>query len=180
MEARGVSTKEALKEAGKYLVPAFILPLTIIGIIVFLCQSIYEAVHDSPIMSVFFLFLAFILYMEYLHSMSSIVNRHIGIMKRYMHMKDDLNYKLNFFEDYLYLTFNEIEKCIEIPYSEINEIIETQNFILLKLKTFNPVIVEKKSLINVSDDDWKNFLIKKCINARKIKFKKSGNMGYLR
>lgn len=179
IKALGSSTKEALKEVSKYLIPSFLLPFTIIVIIVFLCQSIYEAVHHSPFMSIFFLFLAFILYMKYRHSMSSIVNKRIGIMKRYLHMKDDLIYELNFCEDYFYITFIEIKKCIKMPYSEILEIIETENFYLMKTKASNSIIIKKDSLNDLSDDDWKIFIKKKCTNAKKIKYKKRGKKGCL-
>jgi hypothetical protein len=178
IEAIGVSNKVALKEAGKYLIPPFIRPLITIVIIVFLCQSIYEAINASPIMSFFFLFLALISYMVYLHSLSSIVNQYMGVMKRYMHIENTI-YRINFSENHIFLTFTDIGECINIPYSNIVEVIETKNLYLMKTKTYISVIVTKDSLKNLPDDDWKNFLIKKCITARKIKFKKQRKKGLL-
>ena len=178
IEAVGVFNKDALKEASKYLAPPFVRPFITIAIIVFLCQSIYETIHNSPIMSFFFLFLVIILYMIYLHSLSTIVNQYMGMMKQYMHM-ENIIYKIKFLEDHFYLTFTNAEKCISIPYSDIVEVIETKNIYLVKIKTYIPVIVTKDSLKYLPDNDWKNFIIKKCITARKIKFKKQGKKGCL-
>lgn len=178
IEAVGVSNKEALKEAGKYLIPPFIRPLITIVIIIFLCQSIYETINASPIMSFFFLFLALILYMVYLHSVSAMVNQYMRVMKRYMHIENTI-YRIKFSENHINLTFTDMGKCINIPYSNIIEVIETKNLYLIKAKTYIPVIVTKDSLKNLPNDDWKNFIIKKCKTARKIKFKKQRKKGFL-
>jgi len=103
----------------------------------------------------------------------------MGMMKQYMHM-ENINYKIKFLEDHFYLTFTHAEKCITIPYSDIVEVIETKNIYLVKIKTYIPVIVTKDSLKYLPDNDWKNFIINKCITARKIKFKKQGKKGCLR
>lgn len=92
-------------------------------------------------------------------------------MKRYMHM-ENITYKLNFCKDHLYMTFADTGKCIDIPYSDIVEIIETKNLYLMKIKTYITVAVTKDSLNNIQDIDWKNFLKEKCTAARKIKYKK--------
>ncbi len=167
-EAVGVSNKETLMETNKYLLPGFIRPLTTITIIIFLCQSVYEMLHASPIMSIFFILLSFLVYTIYRHSLISIASRYMQIMKGYMHT-ENMVYQLSFVEDYLCVSISGTDICTRIPYSDFNKIFETKNLYIMKTRPGNPVIITKQSLSNISKEDWKNFLIKKCINVRKIK-----------
>ena len=171
LEAVGVSNKETLMETRKYLLPGYIRPLTTVVCIVFLCQSIYELIHASTFMSFFFLLLAIIVNIIYRYSLIFVVNRHMQIIKGYMHT-ENMIYQLRFGEDHLYLSISTTSKCTLIPYSNFTEIIESKNLYLLKTRSGNHVIITKDSLNNILADDWKNFLRKKCTAAKCIKFRK--------
>lgn len=169
-KALGVSNKETLMETNKYLVPSFIRPLTTMVSIIFLCQSVYEMLHASPFMSFFFILLSLVVYIIYRHSLISIVNRYMQMMKGYMHT-EDMVYQLSFLEDNICLSFSGTDIYTNIPYSDVNKIFETKNLYLMKAKSGTPVIITKGSLSNISKEDLKEFLTKKCINVKKIKLK---------
>ncbi|MDW2797693.1 YcxB family protein [Clostridium boliviensis] len=169
-EAIGVSNKETLMETKKYLLPGFICPMMTITSIVFLCQSIYEILHASTFMSIFFIFLALLVYLIYRHKLISIVNRYMQSMKGYMHT-ENMVYKLRFDDEYLCVSINEADINIQIPYSDFVKIIETENHYFMKTKAGNPVIITKHSLSNVSKENLKIFLKKKCTNVKKIKLR---------
>lgn len=166
-EAIGVSNKETIKETKKYLLPGFIRPMMTMMSIVFLCQSIYEMLHTSIFMSIFFILLSLLVYIIYRHSLILIVNRYMQSMKGYMHT-ENMIYQLRFDDEYLCVSINEADINIKIPYSDFVKITETKNLYLMKTKAGNPVIITKHSLSNVSKKDLKEFLKKKCTNVKKI------------
>lgn len=167
-EAIGVSNKETLMETKNHLLPGFIRPMMTMTSIAFLCQSIYEMIHASIFMSIFFILLALLVYIIYRHGLISTVNRYIQSMKGYMHT-ENMVYQLKFDDEYLCVSINEADINIQIPYSDFVKIIETKNLYLMKTKAGNPVIITKHSLSNVSKEDLKEFLKKKCTNVKKIK-----------
>ena len=167
-EATGVSNKETIMEIKKYLLPSFIHSMTIMIIIIFLFQSIYEMLYSSTFMSIFFILLALLLYILYRCFLVLLVNRYMQSMKGYMHT-DNLVYHLSFNDEYLSVSIYEGKIYTRIPYSNFVKIIETKNLYIMKTNAGNPIILTKQSLSNISKEDWKKFLRKKCTNVKKIK-----------
>ena len=167
-EAIGVSNKKTIMEIKNYLLPGFIHSMTIMIICIFLFISVYEMLHTSTFMSIFFILLALLLYILYRYFLISLVNRYMQSMKGYMHT-DNLVYHLSFDDEYLSVSIYEADIYTRIPYSNFVKIIETKNLYLMKTNAGNPIIITKQSLSNVPKEDWKNFIRKKCTNIKKIK-----------
>ncbi|WP_313345023.1 YcxB family protein [Lacrimispora sp.] len=167
-EAIGVSNKETIMEIKKYLLPGFIHSMTIMIISIFLFISVYEMLHTSTFMSIFFILLALLLYILYRYFLILLVNRYMQSMKGYMHT-DNLVYHLSFDDEYLNVSIYEADIYTRIPYSNFVKIIETKNLYLMKTNAGNPIIITKQSLSDVPKEDWKNFIRKKCTNVKKIK-----------
>lgn len=168
IELQGLTTKKNLAEVGEFLIPHFIV-YTIITASVCLGGLCLFFIQRSMAVSIFLLFCTVFMSVLYQYSIVVIVNRKQQTITDFFHVSE-LIYQLSFRKDCIYIIISNIsDQPIEIAYSAIYGIVETENLYLMLTEALNPIFVLKGSYTDVSKADWETFLIEKCIHVRKIK-----------
>jgi hypothetical protein len=177
VEAHGLIDKKTILDVSFYLMPD--IKYTFLGLGFAYLYMLVTLLFNldriqiqklSPYM-IIYLFYIFIPVIGYTSIRKQTINKELNTIRESYHT-DKLDYSLFFLEEKVSITYNNVKLCNEIEYSHFKKIIDLETIYLFITKNRNAIIVEKDSLINITKQEWVEFLKSKCTNVKKIKVKR--------